>query len=120
MKCWKATILTSVSCCPAKTWHYRTTSPSGLFRDQRGPMSQQRRGLTLLALHYDLCSQDSCFCLHYSWNNTIYIPSRAKGATTGRHHLCFLSHDGKLTSTLNKDELHYFPKKSVLTVSSLR
>ena len=76
--------------------------------------------LMLLSLQYDLCSLDSCFCLHYSWNNTVYIPSRTKESKTGRHHLCFLSHNDKLTLILQKDELNYFPKKSVLTVSSPR
>ena len=102
MKCWKVTNLTSMSCHPVK--HGITLpckicnfSQQAIQRPTWLSLHSRDKVLTLLSLQCDLCSQDSYFSVHYSWNNTVYIPPRAREAMTGSHRICFLSHNNKLS-----------------------
>lgn len=108
MKCWKATklskcVLSSVKhmalCCTADSVTFQQ------FNDQQGHLCYSREWFTLTSHKGDLCSKDHCFCLHYSWNNTLHILSIANEAKAGNYYICFLNHNNKLILTLYTNEI---------------
>lgn len=108
MKCRKATKLNkcvlpsakpTALCCTADSVTYQQ------FNDQHDHLCYSRECFTLASLKSDLCSKEHCFCLHYSWNNTLHILPIAKEAKAGNYYICFLSHNNRLISTPYKKSI---------------
>lgn len=92
--------------------------PNRQFKDQQGCLCHSRdKVVTLNPLRCDLCSEDSCFCLHYSWNNTLDILPIAREAIIDSYFLCLLSHNNKLVLVLYKNEwILFLSKNFILTI----
>lgn len=117
MKCWKATILTSMSCCPEKTALYHFSQQAAQRPAWPHVTAETRFWRSSLFNTISAPGTAVSVCITHGITRYTFLhePRRPRQADT----ISAFWAD-KPVSTLPKDELNCFPKKPVLTVSSLR